>query len=256
MFEEFDKKIVVVTGASRGIGKTIAREFGKHGSAIMCLATKKENCSTVVDEIRNAGGTAFAFGCRVEMSNEVTQTFEAIKVEHGPVDILVNNAGVSLPMPTLSMTEDNWNQHMDINCKSIFLCSQAVARMMKDNNGGNIVNIGSILGRNAFPATLGYCTTKAAIDQMTKVLAIEWARYGIRVNCVAPGYVRTELIDRLAEEGKIALDDLKKRTPQKRLGTEKEVAAAVMFAVGEHSTFMTGETLVVDGGWTAFGYYN
>ena len=173
----------------------------------------------------------------------------------GRLDILINNAGVSLPMPTLNMTEENWNQHMDINCKSIFLCSQAAARMMKDNKGGSIVNIGSNIGRNAFPATLGYCTTKAAIDQMTKVLAIECAKYDIKVNCVAPGYVRTELIDRLADEGKIALDDLKKRTPQRRLGTEKEVAVAVMFAAGKDSSFMTGETLVVDGGWTAFGYY-
>ena len=119
MSKEFDKKIVVVTGASRGIGKTIAQEFSKQGSTIMCLSTRKENCSTVVDAIRDAGGNAFAFGCRVEISDEVTETFETIKVEHGPVDILVNNAGVSLPTPTLNMTEENWDQHMNINCKSI-----------------------------------------------------------------------------------------------------------------------------------------
>ena len=256
MSKDFQNKIVVVTGASRGIGKTIALEFGKSGSQVMCLATRKENCISVVEEILGLGGEAFAFGCHVEKSAEVSATFKEISETHGSVDVLINNAGVSLPTPTLSMTEANWDQHMDINCKSIFLCSQAVARMMKENNGGNIVNIGSILGRNAFPATLGYCTTKAAIDQMTKVLAIEWARYAIRVNCVAPGYVHTELIDRLAKEGKIALKDLEKRTPQRRLGTEKEVAKAVMFAAGNDSTFMTGETLVVDGGWTAFGYYN
>ena len=256
MSKDFQNKIVVVTGASRGIGKTIALEFGKSGSQVMCLATRKENCISVVEEILGLGGESSAFGCHVEKSAEVSATFKEISEKHGSVDVLINNAGVSLPTPTLSMTEANWDQHMDINCKSIFLCSQAVARMMKENNGGNIVNIGSILGRNAFPATLGYCTTKAAIDQMTKVLAIEWARYAIRVNCVAPGYVRTELIDRLAKEGKIALKDLEKRTPQRRLGTEKEVAKAVMFAAGNDSTFMTGETLVVDGGWTAFGYYN
>ena len=145
---------------------------------------------------------------------------------------------------------------MNINCKSIFLCSQAAGHMMKDQGGGCSVNIGSILGRNAFPAALGYCTTKAAIDQMTKVLAIEWAKYKIRVNCVAPGYVRTDLIDRLAEEGKIKLGDLEKRTPQRRLGSEQEVTDAVIFSCSNRSSFMTGETLVIDGGWTAFGFYN
>ena len=256
MSDEFKEKIVVITGASRGIGKTIATNFGKLGSRVMCLATKKNNCSSVVDEIISTGGTAFAFGCHVDDSIAIKKTFETIKTEHGPVEILINNAGVSLPMPTLTMTEENWDQHMNINCKSIFLCSQAAGRMMKDNNGGSIVNIGSILGRNAFPAALGYCTTKAAIDQMTKVLAIEWAKYKIKVNCIAPGYVRTDLINRLAEEGKIKLQDLEKRTPQRRLGSEQEVADAVIFSCSKRSSFMTGETLVIDGGWTAFGFYN
>ena len=256
MNDEFKEKIVLVTGASRGIGRTIATNFGKLGSKVMCLATKKENCSSVVDEITSLGGTAFGFGCRVDDSLAVKQTFEEISKDHGPVKILINNAGVSLPTPTLAMTEENWDQHMNINCKSIFLCSQAAGLMMKDHGGGCIVNIGSILGRNAFPAALGYCTTKAAIDQMTKVLAIEWAKYKIRVNCIAPGYVRTDLIDRLAEEGKIKLNDLEKRTPQRRLGSEQEVTDAVIFSCSDRSSFMTGETLVIDGGWTAFGFYN
>ena len=256
MKDYFNNKNVVVTGASRGIGRTISRQFGNLGSRVMCLATKRENCSAVIEEIRSSGGNAFAFGCHVDSGAEVRQTFGEIHNEHGAIDILINNAGVSVPMATLSMTEENWDQHMNINCKSIFLCSKAAGQMMKENNGGCIVNIGSILGRNAFPAALGYCTTKAAIDQMTKVLAIEWAKYGIRVNCIAPGYVRTDLINRLASEGKIALKDLEKRTPQRRLGTEEEVAEAVIFACSNRSSFMTGETLVIDGGWTAFGYYN
>ena len=126
---------------------------------------------------------------------------------------------------------------------------------MKEHGGGSIINIGSILGRNAFPATLGYCTSKAAIDHMTRVMAIEWARFGIRVNCVAPGYIRTDLIDKLAEEGKLELGDLERRTPQRRLGSGKDVAKAVRFVASEDAGFMTGETMVIDGGWTAFGYY-
>ena len=117
MNDEFKGKIVVITGASRGIGKTIATNFGKLGSRVMCLATKKDNCSSVVDEIISTGGTAFAFGCHVDDSIAIKKTFETIKTEHGPVEILINNAGVSLPMPTLTMTEENWDQHMNINSK-------------------------------------------------------------------------------------------------------------------------------------------
>jgi 3-oxoacyl-[acyl-carrier protein] reductase len=248
-------KTAVVTGASRGIGKSIALELAAAGARVACLATRAENAADIVAEISAGGGEALAVGARVEIANDVTRAFEEVAAGLGPVDILVNNAGISRPMLTLEMTEENWDLHMDVNCKSVFLCSQAGARQMKEHGGGSIINIGSILGRNAFPATLGYCTSKAAIDHMTRVMAIEWARFGVRVNCVAPGYIRTDLIDKLAEEGKLELGDLERRTPQRRLGSGKDVAKAVRFAASEDAGFMTGETMVIDGGWTAFGYY-
>lgn len=250
-----DARTVVVTGASRGLGRSIALELASLGDRVACVATRSSNADTVVREILDNGGQAAAFGCRVEVADDVTALFEAVAGAFGPVDVLVNNAGISQPQPTLTMTEENFDAHMNVNVKSIFLCSQAAARQMKDHGGGNIVNIGSILGRNAFPATLGYCTSKAAVDHMTRVMAIEWARYGIRVNCVAPGYVRTELIDALAAEGKLAIDDLERRTPLRRLGTGADVAKAVRYAASDDAGFMTGEVLVIDGGWTAFGYY-
>lgn len=249
------KKIAVVTGASRGIGKSIALELADAGARVVCVATRAENAAEIVAEIQQKGGEAIALGCRVEVGVEVTRTFAQLAAEFGPVDILVNNAGVTHPQFTLDMTEENWDLHMNVNAKSIFLCSQAAARQMKGHGGGCIINIGSILGRNAFPATLGYCASKAAVDHMTRVLAIEWAKYGIRVNCIAPGYVRTDLIDRLAEEGKLALKDLERRTPQRRLGSGSDIAKAVRFVASDDAGFMTGEVLVIDGGWTAFGYY-
>ena len=248
-------KTAVVTGASRGIGKSIALELAAAGARVACLATRAENAAAIVAEISAGGGEAMAVGARVEVATDVTRAFGEVATGLGAVDILVNNAGISRPMLTLEMTEENWDLHMDVNCKSVFLCSQAAARQMKEHGGGSIINIGSILGRNAFPATLGYCTSKAAIDHMTRVMAIEWARFGIRVNCVAPGYIRTDLIDKLVEEGKLELDDLERRTPQRRLGSGQDVAKAVRFAASEDAGFMTGETMVIDGGWTAFGYY-
>lgn len=251
----FDGKVAVVTGASRGIGRSIALELAQAGAQVACVATSSANAGDIVSAIRAAGGSAMAFGCHVERGTEVTATFAEIADSLGPVDILVNNAGISQPMATLSMTEENWDLHMDVNAKSIFLCAQAAARQMKQAAGGVIINIGSILGRNAFPATLGYCTSKAAVDHMTRVMAIEWARYRIRVNCIAPGYIRTELISQLEADGKLAVRDLEKRTPQRRLGSGQDVARAVIYMASDDAAFMTGEVMVLDGGWTAFGYY-
>ena len=153
------------------------------------------------------------------------------------------------------MTEENWNSHMDINAKSVFLCSQAAIRQMKDaGNGGCVINIGSIVGQNAIPQTLSYCTSKAAVEHMTRVLAVECAKYNVRVNCIAPGYIRTEMIEQLAADGKLATDAIEKRTPQRRMGSVEDIAAAVIFVAGPGAGFMTGETLNIDGGWTAYGY--
>ncbi len=248
-------KVAIVTGASRGLGRSIAVGLADAGARVACVATRADNAEATAAQLRAAGADARAFGCRVERGDEVRALFEATAQAFGPVDILVNNAGISKPEFTLEMTEENWDEHMDINCKSIFLCSQAAARQMKDAGGGCIINIGSILGRNAFPATLGYCTSKAAADHMTRVMAIEWARYDIRVNCVAPGYVRTDLIETLEAEGKLAIADLERRTPQRRLGTGEEIAAAVCYVASDEASFMTGEVMVIDGGWSAFGYY-
>ena len=255
MSKKFIGKVAVVTGASRGIGKSIALSLASQGARVACTATIAKNADTTVADIEATGGQAMSIGCRVEDPDMVKDSFALIHQNYGSVDILVNNAGISKPMLTMEMSEENWDTHMDINCKSIFLCSQAVAHQMKENGGGCIINIGSILGQNAFPATLGYCASKAAVDQMTKVMAIEWARFGIRVNCISPGYIRTELIDQLAREGKLKLSDLERRTPQRRLGTGADVANAVNFVASEDANFMTGETLIIDGGWNAFGYY-
>ena len=153
------------------------------------------------------------------------------------------------------MTEENWDLHMDVNVKSVFLCSQAAVRQMKTaGRGGNIVNIGSILGQNAAPQTLGYCTSKAAVDHMTRVLAIELARYRIRVNCIAPGYVKTDLIETLVHDGKMTYEAMEKRTPLRRLGTGAEIGSAVVYVASDQAAFMTGHVMVLDGGWTAYGY--
>jgi len=251
----FQHSIALVTGASRGIGRDIALALAREGADVAVTATTPDGAADTAAAIRALGRRALALACRVERAADVTATFAAVLEGLGPVDLLVNNAGLSSPVPLLEMSEENWDQHMDVNAKSVFLCSQAAVRQMRDaGRGGNIVNIGSIVGQNAIPQTLGYCASKAAVDHMTRVLAIELARHRIRVNCVAPGYIRTDLIDGLVRDGKLTLDVLERRTPQRRLGSGEDVARAVLYVASDDAAFMTGQVVTVDGGWTAYGY--
>jgi NAD(P)-dependent dehydrogenase (short-subunit alcohol dehydrogenase family) len=255
MSQKLLDKIAVVTGASRGIGRGIAIALAEQGAVVACLATRQDNTQAVVEEITELGGRAFGFGCRVENAAEVQSTFEKIKSELGAVNILINNAGVSKPMPLLKMTEENWDLHMDVNAKSVFLCSQAAIRQMKEaDTGGSVVNIGSIVGENAIPETLSYCASKATINHMTRVMAVECAKYKVRVNCVSPGYVRTELIDELVKDGRMSLEAIEKRTPQRRMGDIEDISRAVLYVASDDAGFMTGSVLTIDGGWTAYGY--
>lgn len=255
MTKKLSEKVAVVTGASRGIGRAIAKALADEGAIVACLATRKENNEPVIQEITKAGGRAAGFGCRVETAADVEATFGAIKTELGAIDILVNNAGVSKPVPLLKMSEDNWDLHMDVNAKSVFLCSKSAIQQMKDSgNGGSVINIGSIVGENAIPETLGYCASKATINHMTRVMAVECAKYKVRVNCVSPGYVRTELIEELVADGRLALSAIEKRTPQRRMGELDDIAKAIIYVASEDAGFMTGSILTIDGGWSAYGY--
>ena len=255
MSQKLLNRIAVVTGASRGIGRAIAVALAEEGARVACLATKVENTAAVIKEIESLGQSAYGYACRVESAEEVKTTFSRIKEDIGDIDLLVNNAGISQPVPLLKMSEQNWDLHMDVNAKSVFLCSQAAIQQMKDSgNGGVVVNIGSIVGENAIPQTLGYCTSKAAINHMTRVMAVECAKYKVRVNCVAPGYVHTELIDELVDAGKLTLDALEKRTPQRRLGTLQEISQSVVYVASDDAAFMTGSIVTIDGGWSAYGY--
>ena len=172
----------------------------------------------------------------------------------GRVDILVNNAGVFMAKPSLELTESEWDKTIDVNLKGVFLCSQIIGKMMADRGTGVIINISSVAAFASFPNRASYCAAKAGDVSLTKTLAIEWARYNIRINCVAPAYLETE---RLKDEVKARIRDISplvERTPMKRLGHPNEVASIVAFLASDEASFVTGETVLADGGWLAYGY--
>lgn len=230
--------VVAVTGGAQGIGAAVARAFAARGDEVAVLDVQPGS----------------AYPCDVSDAAQVEATAARIEAELGPVGVLVNNAGIAHIAPSETLSEAEWRRSLDVLATGVFLCSQAFGKRMLERRTGVIVNISSINATQAFPGRLAYCAAKAAVEMMTKVLAIEWADRGVRVNAVAPGVTRTEMVERAIATGAVDEAQYSSRTPMRRLGEPTEIAEAVLFLASDASSFVTGTTLVVDGGWSAFGY--
>jgi NAD(P)-dependent dehydrogenase (short-subunit alcohol dehydrogenase family) len=243
-------KSCVVTGGAAGIGAAIARRFADAGAAVAVWDMDWAGAESVAAEL---GGSAH--GCDVTRREEIEAAFADTLDRHTRVDVLVNNAGVALAGPSEKFSDADWTRSIDIMQTGVFRCSQVVGRHMLERGSGTIVNISSINAWEAFPMRLAYCAAKAAVVSMTEVLAIEWADRGIRVNAVAPGVTRTALVQKGIDEGVVDVDRYHARTPLHRFAEPHEIANAVRFlADDEQSSFVTGATLRVDGGWSAQGW--
>ena len=243
-------KVALVTGAGRGIGRALAVALGAAGAAVACAARTLNEVRAAAAGIRDAGGAADAFRMDVTSTEDVETQVRAIAATLGPVDILVNNAGMLVQKKTLEVTDAEWETIVATNLTSMFRCARAVAPSMIARGGGRIINVGSMWGKLGVPQHTAYCVTKAGVDALTRCLAIEWARVGIRVNCLAPGYVRTDFsIEALKDdrtkkfiEGKI---------PLRRLAEPEEMGPLAVYLASPASDFMTGQTVYLDGGQTA-----
>jgi NAD(P)-dependent dehydrogenase (short-subunit alcohol dehydrogenase family) len=239
----------LVTGSARGIGKVLAVAFAEAGCDISLVGLHLEGVQGVAREIGRMGVKTIAFQADVSKKEEVDRAFTGTVKEFGRLDICVNNAGVSFQMPVEEMPEEEWDNIIDTNMKGVFLCSQAAARIMIPQRSGVIINLASISGHavNVPQKQAVYNSSKAGVAMLTKSMALEWAEYGIRVNSISPGYMKTEMTLSTMEH---LFPEWEAIIPLGRLGKPEELRGAVIFLASDASSYMIGHDLVIDGGYT------
>lgn len=250
---ELTNKVALVTGARRGMGKSHALTLAAQGAKVAVTDIDQDECQLVVDEIKKKGGEAAAFKMNVADILEVDKVFSEVVKKFGRLDILVNNAGIYTPKMALELTEEDWDKTIDINLKGQFLCAQRAGKEMAKNKWGRIINIASVASGGVGVGIAGgahYTASKGGVIGMTETLANEWAPLGINVNAIAPGAIDTPMIA-AAQIPEEAMKQMMAGVPLKRIGRPEEISAAVVFLASEESSYITGATLNVDGGWLA-----
>ena len=251
---KLSQKVALITGASKGIGKGIAQRYAQEGAAVVLASRSMDLLSALAEDINSQGGQALALTVDVRKSDSIQSTVDRAVEHFGRLDIMVNNAGISMAHPSEDLPPEDWTRAIETDLSGVFYGCQSAARQMMKQKGGCIINITSIYGLVAAPMRAAYCASKAAGNMLTKVLASEWADRNIRVNAIAPGYIRTELVQGVIDNGMLPVGAIEKRTPQGRIGEVKDVLGASVFLASEDADYVTGSVLTIDGGWTAHGY--
>jgi NAD(P)-dependent dehydrogenase (short-subunit alcohol dehydrogenase family) len=249
MLDQFslNGKVAIVTGSSRGIGRAIAEGLARAGAAVVVNGRNPESVKTAAGAIPNSLGVVADVSKGPDVDELVKRTLD----KFGRIDILINNAGISPYFkPPETMKEAEWDEIIAVNLKSVFLCCEAVGRVMIPQKSGRIINISSIGGQVALPRLLAYCAAKGAVDQITRVLAVEWARHNILVNSISPGWVDSDLTKGL-RENTARREALTRQIPLGRLGRPEEIVGAAIYLCSDAASYVTGATLSIDGGWLA-----
>jgi len=250
IFELFGKS-ALVTGSTRGLGEVAAKALAKAGADVAVCGRKEADLKRVSREIKAMGREAEGFHMDVTSKPSIVQAVDEILARFGKIDILVNNAGVNHRVEVLDYPEEKWDLVINTNLKGYFLVAQAVVPQMIERGYGKVINISSIFGGVALPTQLAYAASKGGVNQITKVMALEWAKKGVRVNAVAPTYFETELVTQIRKDQQ-RFNFINERTPMGRWGQPEELEGTVIFLATPASDFITGQTIYVDGGWTAW----
>ena len=243
---------VLVTGGAQGIGFAVAECFAGEGADVFIGDIRVEKAVEAAKTLEKYGTASKAYKLDVSSREGIRSCFERFKEEQHVLDILINNAGIQIRRPSLEFEEEKWDLLMNINLKGAFYCAQEAAGMMKDR-GGAIVNISSGTSTETLPGRAPYCISKAGINGMTAVLAAEWAKYNIRVNAVAPGWILTQLLLDGMNMGIVSEKQILAAVPMKRLADVREIAGPVVYLASDEASYVTGQTLFVDGGQNALG---
>lgn len=241
-------KVALVTGGSHGIGQAVVVRFAREGARVALCGRGKAALEETVALIREHGGEALAFETDVSDKTHVDRMFDSIVEQWGRIDIVVNNAGICEVSSFLDITEDQWDRHLNINLKGAFLVSQRAAReMVRLGNGGSIIQMSSVNGIQAEADQVHYNTTKGGMINLSMSMALELAVHGIRVNALCPGFIETRLTKPLIDNPP-AIADYLRTVPMKRVGQPEEIASAALFLASDESSYVTGTSMVVDGG--------
>ena len=252
-FEIFklDGRVALVTGSSKGLGFVMAQALAEAGADLVVTSRHREQAEASAAQIARATGRR-ALGVVVDVTDasQIHEMVQTVLAQFGRIDILVNNAGINIRKPIENFDEASWDQVQDTNLKAPFLCCQAVGRQMKEQGSGRVINVASMLGMAALPERSAYCSSKAGLIQLTKVLALEWAPHNITVNALCPGPFATDLnlpVINNPQANQYFLNHI----PLGRWGRPEEIKGVITFLASDAASFMTGSSLVFDGGWTA-----
>jgi len=245
-----DDRVAVVTGASKGIGYGLAKALANAGAKVALAARTIEPLNKLADEIRAEGGEALPVGLDVTDVRQINRVMQEVRDHWGSLDILVNNAGIGLKSAAVDITEAHWDETMNVNLRGLFFCCQAAGKIMLDQGAGRIINMSSQVSVVGYREYAAYCASKGGLNQLTKALALEWSAGGVTVNAIGPTFIYTPGTAHLLDKPEVQKSILD-RLPIKRLGTITDVAGAVIYLASPAGGLVTGELLLVDGGWTA-----
>lgn len=246
-------KVAIVTGAGRGIGRSLAEGFAEAGAKVVVCARTESELVSLNQEIEAAGGICEYITCDVSDVAQVQKVIDFTVERFGKLDILINNAGMTKKIPALDLTIDEFNEIINVNLTGVFAFAQAAGRYMVEQKSGVIINISSVASEFGLTGSVAYAASKGGVNQITKTLALEWADAGVRVNGVAPGYVLTPLVEAVTKAKTGFEDVIKARTPLRRLAQPEEMLGACIYLASDAASYVTGETIFIDGGMKAYG---